>query len=213
MLSYQNCTDQELVSLIKVDDHGAFSEIYHRYSGLLYLHAYKRLNDREEAKDIVQELFTALWNNRTEFTLHTHLSGYLYTAIRNRVIKVISHKTVVSTYFSSLQTAFRQGNAVSDHLIREKELSHLIEKEINALPPKMRRVFTLSRKAYLSHREIAEKLDLSEATVKKQVNNALKILRAKLETLLFIGLFLCLFLWSIPSHFIFFKFFYAQAQS
>src|SRR5690606_11596478 len=123
----------------------------------------------------------------------THLSGYLYTAIRNRVIKVIAHKSVESAYYSSLQAAFQQGNAVSDHLIRERELSRLIEKEIDALPPKMRCVFTLSRKAYLSHREIAEKLDLSEATVKTQVNNALKILRAKFETLLCICIFLSFF--------------------
>ncbi len=61
----------------------------------------------------------------------------------------------------------------------------IIEKEIGALPPKMREVFELSRKENLSHKEIAEKLNLSEKTVKKQVNNSLKILRSKLGMVVF----------------------------
>src|SRR3546814_4308687 len=137
------------------------------------MHAYKRLKDREDAKDIVQELFTVFWNKRTEFVLERNLSGYLYTAIRNRVSKHISHKAISSEYYISLQNAIESGNTVTDHLVREKELSAIIEKEIDALPPKMRNVFSLSRKMYLSHREIAEKINLSEAKVKKKVNNAL----------------------------------------
>ena len=60
-----------------------------------------------------------------------------------------------------------------------------VEAEIAALPPKMREIFELSRKAHLTHRQIAEKLGLSEKTVKKQVNNSLKILRSKLGSALF----------------------------
>lgn len=179
MLPYQNYTDHELLSLLKDDDYLAYTEIYDRYSGILYIHAYKRLKDREEAKDVVQELFTALWMKRLDFELRTHLAGYLYTAIRNRALRVISHKQIESTYFSSLQQSILEGNAVTDHLIREKELATLIEKEIDALPVKMRHVFKLSRTLHLSHREIAERLDLSEDTVKKHVNNALKVLRIK----------------------------------
>jgi RNA polymerase sigma factor (sigma-70 family) len=64
--------------------------------------------------------------------------------------------------------------------VREHQLSQLIEQEINQLPPKMREIFVLSRKHNLSHRQIAEQLDIAEPTVKKQVANALKILRTKL---------------------------------
>jgi len=62
------------------------------------------------------------------------------------------------------------------------------EKELALLPPKMREVFELSRKSYLTHREIAEKMEISDHTVKKQINNALKILRLR------IGIFLLFFL-------------------
>lgn len=179
MLRYQNYTDYELLSLLKEDDYLAYTEIYNRYAGLLYIHAYKRLKDREEARDVVQELYTVLWVKRSDFELRTHLAGYLYAAVRNRTLRIISHKQIESTYFNSLQQSIFEGNAVTDHLVRENELARLIEKEIDALPVRMRHVFKLSRTLHLSHREIAERLDLSEATVKKHVNNALKVLRVK----------------------------------
>jgi len=67
-------------------------------------------------------------------------------------------------------------------------LEVLIEKEIACLPSKMRQVFELSRKANLSHKQIATQLDLSEKTVKNQVNNALKVLKLKLGSLMFLSL-------------------------
>ncbi|MNT81059.1 RNA polymerase sigma factor [compost metagenome] len=63
----------------------------------------------------------------------------------------------------------------------------MIEKGIAELPPKMREVFELSRKHIMSHKEIAEQLNISEQTVRKQVNNALKILRSKLGMTLFLS--------------------------
>ncbi|MNY40258.1 RNA polymerase sigma factor [compost metagenome] len=78
--------------------------------------------------------------------------------------------------------------------IDEKELAAAIETEIQNLPEKMRVIFEYSRKAYLSHREIAEQLGISDKTVKKQVANAIRILRLKL---------------SIPLILIFFKIIYS----
>lgn len=186
MLPYTTYTDNELFSLLSKDDYSAYTEIYDRYAPLLYMHAYKRLKNREEAKDIIQELFITIWERRSEIELKSNLSAYLYTSIRNRVLKVISHKQVESSYIISLQNSIEKGYASTDYLVREKELIDIIEKEINALPSKMRLVFNLSRKSHLSHKEIAEKLDLSESTVKKQVNNALKVLRVKLQALFYV---------------------------
>ena len=103
------------------------------------------------------------------------------------ILDLIAHQQVESKYMSSLQDFMTQGVCITDHSIREKQLAALIEKGISDLPPKMKEVFELSRKHKLSHKEIAEKLNLSEQTVKKQVNNALKILRVKLGTMLFIS--------------------------
>ncbi|ETZ23579.1 RNA polymerase sigma factor [Pedobacter sp. V48] len=195
MLSYQSYTDNELVLLFKKDDHAAFTEIYIRYSSALYNSAYKILQDRDEVKDLVQEVFTTLWNRRSDFTLHTNLAGYLYVAVRNKALKTISHQQVKSKYSALLQqNNTTETQIVTDYVIREKQLVEIIDSHINELPAKMRQILNMSRKSYLTHKEIANELDLSESTVKKQVNNALKILRLKLEAFLVLFTLLILML-------------------
>lgn len=179
-MDYGNLNDSELVSLLKKNDDRAYNEIYQRYKWVLFLHALKRIRNREEAKDIVQELFITLWDKRREMEIKGHLSGYLFTAIRNRVIKFISHQQVESVYISSLSNSINAGVCITDHRTRENNLAEIIEREIQDLPEKMRQVFILSRKHNLSHKEISAQLGIEETTVKRQISNALKILRTKL---------------------------------
>lgn len=188
MLNYETISDNELAELLRSGDRAAFTEIYNRYKWLLHTHAYKWMQDREEAKDIIHELFAALWTKREQLSFPDNLSAYLYTAVRNRIFNVISHQKVASQYLSSLQSFIDEEQAAADHLVREKQMTLLIEKEIAALPAKMRAVFELSRKEQLSHKEIAEQLTISEQTVRKHVQHALKILRIKLGLVVFLFL-------------------------
>lgn len=181
MRDYNNFTDQELIILLKNGNHSAYTEIYHRYKQLLYTHAYQRLRNEQEVDDIIHELFTALWIKRETLVFKTNLAGYLYTAVRNRILDYIAHQKVQSNYISSFATFIKQSENITDFLLREKQLKVLIDKEIAALPTKMREVFELSRKENLSHEEISIRLGITKKTVKSQVNNALKILRTKLS--------------------------------
>lgn len=184
MLTYQMHSDDELFALLSNNDHGAYTEIYNRYSGILYIHAYRRLKDREEARDLIHELFTVLWVKREQLILKTALSAYLFKAVRNRVIDLVAHKKHEAVYTSSLDDNWESDSIDTDHAVRMRDLNKVIDKEIDALPEKMRLVFNLSRKGCLSHKEISDKLEISELTVRKQINNALKILKPKLTRFL-----------------------------
>lgn len=184
MPAYSSYSDAELTLLLGTGDKEAYAEIYNRYHTVLYLHACRKLQDREDARDVVQELFTRLWFKRGDLQATTNLPAYLYVSVRNRIFDLLARKKTASEYLTSLQSFIDQGDYLPDRLVREKELGRLIEGEIASLPPKMRRIFELSRKEHLTHRQIAGQLNLSEQTVKKQVANALKILRIKLGTLL-----------------------------
>jgi RNA polymerase sigma-70 factor (ECF subfamily) len=173
-------SDHELIALIKAGDHAAFVEVYERYWTVLYLHARKMLRNESEAEDVVQDLFSALWLKKEGLDLQTSLKSYLYSAVRNKVFNQIEHKRVISDYQKSLQQFLQEGELITEELYREKELAAIIEKEIQALPEKMRVVFELSRKEHLSYKEIAQQLDISEHTVKSQVSNALRTLKLKL---------------------------------
>ena len=186
---YKNLSDNELIQLLKESDHAAYTEIYHRYFYLLYVHSYKKLRNEYQAKDVIQDVFATLWFKRESDLQLTNLAGYLYTAVRNRIFDLFAHEQVKSKYIESLNSYLTNHNSVStDHRVRENQLKDYIEKEIQALPPKMRKIFELSRKDYLSHKEIAEKLSTSEHNVSTQITNALRILRTKIGIVGFIFL-------------------------
>ncbi|QNK64801.1 RNA polymerase sigma-70 factor [Pedobacter sp. PAMC26386] len=186
MPDYNAYSDIELTDLLKAGKHDAYAEIYNRYIFVLLNHANNKLRNREEAKDVVHEVFAMLWSKRKNLQI-TNLSGYLYTSVRNIILNQIVHKEVQDKYIHSITDFAKQGSPITDHLVREHQLSELIEKEIAALPPKMRKVFELNRKDHLSHKDISSVLNISEQTVSKHITNALRILRTKL------GLYLYLF--------------------
>lgn len=190
MTDYSKYSDQELTALLQQGDHTAFTETYNRFFGLLYIHAFRRLNDKDEAKDLIQELFASIWDKRKSLRLTGTLSSYLYAAIRNRMLNNFEHKKVQEKYMESLASYADLDYTYADHKIREQDLRQLIEKEIENLPLQMREIFILSRKEHLSHKEIADQLNVSEQAVKSQVKRALKILRVKLGLY---GFLLCLF--------------------
>lgn len=180
MIDYSALSDLDLLLLVKNDDRLAFNQIYNRFNGLLYIYAVKVTKDKNEARDIVQEIFISLWDKRESLQLNSSLSSYLYSAVRYKFFDLVSRNKVRSDYAASFQSFIDLGTYSTDHYINEKELIALVEKEVSSLPDKMREVFQLSRNAGLSHKEIAEQLNISEKTVRNHVNHALKILRLKL---------------------------------
>lgn len=181
MSNYRSLTDNELLGLIQSGDKYAFEEVYERFNGLLYIYACKLVSDREDARDIVQEIFVYLWSN-PNIKIKSQLSAYLYTAVRYKVFDWLDKNKSKSNYLLSLENFVEQGNCITDDYIREREFASIIEKEVSLLPPKMRQIFEMSRQQHLSQKEIAELLHLSDKTVKKQMSNALKVLRLKLTS-------------------------------
>jgi RNA polymerase sigma-70 factor (family 1) len=190
MMDYKSCDDVELLGMLKASDRRAYTEIYNRYHYLLLNHAYKKLRDEELAKDVIQELFAGLWMRREQEINSANLAGYLYTITRNKILDIFAHQKVRSNYVENSLQDFALHNSYSntDHLIREKEFMIYIEREIQALPKKMREIFELSRKGNLTHKEIAAKLNTSEHNVSKQISNAIRILRKKTDIFIIIYL-------------------------
>jgi len=180
MSDYKTLSDSDLVALLRNGDARAYTEIYNRYYYFGIVSAFKKVRDEAVAKDIIQELFTNLWEKRENIGSIDNFAAYLFTAIRNKVFDFIAHQNVESKYIDSIVAHSTMSSESADHLIREKQLTIHIENAINELPIKMREVFELSRRSELSYKEIAEKLSISERTVNNQITNALARLRIKL---------------------------------
>ena len=189
MTIYSAYSDQELTALLKAGDPYAYTEIYHRYEAPVYIFTYKRIGSREEARDIVQELFLYFWDEREGLSFNTGLLPYLYGSAKNKILNRIKHKKVSERYIDAFQAYLETSEDGTDHLLRHNELSALIEKEVAALPVKMRQVFELSRKTSYTRKEIAKELNLSEETVKSHMHHALKLLKAKLGSMLVLVFF------------------------
>ncbi len=178
---YTFLTDKDLIKCLAEGDERAFTEIYTRYKTVLFLHARRMLNEDEQARDVVQEIFTTLWVKKQELQVTTSLKSYLYSSVKHKILNLLLHRKHVEKHMQLMLGVYNMGTEITDLLIQEKELSQLIESEIQALPARMREAFVLSRKEELSNRDIAQKMNISEETVKKQIGYALKILRLKIK--------------------------------
>jgi RNA polymerase sigma-70 factor, ECF subfamily len=171
---YHAVEDERLFHLLCEGNREAFDQIYNRYWNRLFLYIVKAIRDKEAAQDIVQEIFVSLWIRRKEINVNGTLAAYLFTAARYKGISYVQDTLKKSKHAETLATYLVERQDVVNEDYAAKELNAIIEIEIEKLPVKMREVFVLSRQENLSHKEISEKLNISDKTVKKQINNALK---------------------------------------
>ncbi|MDR6786065.1 RNA polymerase sigma-70 factor (family 1) [Pedobacter africanus] len=184
MDNYSVYTDQQLTETLRKGDQRAFAEIYNRYHALLFIHADSRLKNHDESGDIIQDVFAHLWEKREELNID-NLVGYLYKSVRNRIFNLIKHKKVITGYLEWFSLPDINQQEFADHLIREKQFSAMITAEIEALPPRERQVFELRRFENLSNKEVASRLDISEATAADYMKKAVKTLKPRIGLILF----------------------------
>ena len=180
MTTYFSYTDQELIVLLRQRDELAFAEVYNRHWDMLFQHSRKVLGNVDESKDLVQDLFVAFWAKAENLDIKTNLKGYLYKAARNRILNQIRNNKVNHDFIDIIAAQMDLYENTTLEAINERELMVLIDREIALLPPKMKRAFEMSRKDFLSNKEIAAELGISEDAVKQQISRSMKILRLKL---------------------------------
>lgn len=171
-------SDEELLNLMKQDDEGAFSLLYRRYWERLFITAARVLRSRNDASDVVQDVFLSLWNRRRDLDIKGSIQAYLQISARYKAIQFIEKNIVRRDYLSLLTDIAVTSSGLSPELqMQFKELEQVIHNTVAAMPPKMQEVYLLSRQQQLSHKEIAEKLGISVETVKKHIQHALQLIK------------------------------------
>lgn len=192
--------DQDLIRLASLarGDESVFSEIYRDYSDGLFKYISRILSDEDDAVDVIQETFIAFWELRGKMENVKSIKAYLFVMAKNLAFKRFRERIKQVALEDKLVEYYGDTDKSTEHTINERLLSSLIDQEINKLPVKRREVFVMSRKQHLSHKEIAEKLNISDQTVRKQIQHSLKTLRLKIDddNLLFLKLiFMLPFIW------------------
>ena len=180
MATYLTLTDLQLVDLLKKDDGDAFSEIYSRYAVLLGGFASSKLFDLEDSRDIIHDVFVKLWQERKQLKVDRDLKAYLFKLTRYRIVDKIRKNMTRQEYAAMVNSLAVSYGVTIEQEIAAKEMAQIIETSLNKLSPRVKEVYLLSREENLSVAEIADKLQVSEQTVKNQLSTALKHLRASL---------------------------------
>lgn len=171
-------TDESLLRLMRQDDQEAFSLIYRRYWEGLFVTAAKALRGKQEAEDVVQDVFLSLWNRRKELHVEGSLAAYLQTSIRYKAIHYIEKNITRRDYLALLtETSVHTLRDSVETQLHLKEVQQTIHNVVAGMPPKMQEVYRLSRQEHLTHREIAERLGISSETVKKHIQHALQLIK------------------------------------
>ena len=187
-------TEQDLIQAFKQGSHKAFERLYQMYAKRLYAYCLQFTKSVEESEDIVQDVFIKLWTNREKIKQDDTLRSLLFIMAKHHLINAYRTRLLQPVYEDYLE--YTEALSVDDthHKVEYDEFVRQVRKAIETLPVTQQKAITLSRFQQLSNKEIADKLSLSEQTVKNQLSLGIKSLKEKLGRIMFILMFLTIFI-------------------
>jgi RNA polymerase sigma-70 factor (ECF subfamily) len=191
-----NKSNIELVKLLKKGDMPAFNAIYNKYCYKLHEFVFMYLKQEEDAEEIVQEVFIKIWESRGKIDVYASFESFLFTIAYNATISLLRKRVSENKsreYLKSLQPIDTAEQVIDE--IQFKELNQKVQSLLEQLTPRQKEIYLLSREEGLTHKEIAQKLNISENTVNNHLVTTLKYLKSHIDSSLVANiLFLCLFL-------------------
>lgn len=180
--------EKAILKRVQHGDKDAFESLFNAYYSQLFNYAREILKDRDAAEEVVEDSFLRLWENRGHIHIETSIRAYLYRSVYNRCLNHLKHLKVrdkYRLYFTHHVTnpEYEASYSFDFPLSRlvNKELEKMIGEAIGKLPSRCREIFIMSRVEEMKHEKIAEKLGISQNTVKTQISRALSKLREELK--------------------------------
>jgi len=157
----------------------AFNTLFKEYSGRLFRFANGYLRSEAEAEEIVQEVFTIIWEKRKDLKDELSFKSYLFTIAFNIIKKHFRRKAYLAEYLNS--EIYSDLDISTTDKIDYDSVCDFIRKLVDRLPDRRREIFIKSRFEGLSIKEISEELGISHKTVENQITAALKFLKENLK--------------------------------
>jgi RNA polymerase sigma-70 factor (ECF subfamily) len=172
--------DHDLWQRIQQDDKAAFESVYHRFVEVIFALVFKHIDDRNDAEDVTQDVFLSIWEQRKQTVVHKKIFSYLYSVARYKTFKYNRDKGRTDLYQQQWEHFLDQSPGTAPEVFLKSEMLRLeasMSKEIEQLPPQMKRIYQLNIEEGVDIAEIAKQLIISEHTVKKHLVNIKKRLR------------------------------------
>jgi len=181
--------EPQLILSLKNDSYKAFERIYQMYAKRLFAYSMQFTKSQEESEEIVQDVFMRLWTNRAKIRQDDTLRPLLFIMTKHYLINAFRTKINQPEYEEYIQYVNEHSVDDASYRLEYKEFVAKFRAILKTLPETQQKVITLSKIEQFSNKEIADKLSLSEQTVKNQLSLGLKSLKEKLGSL---GIYLML---------------------
>jgi RNA polymerase sigma-70 factor (ECF subfamily) len=158
----------------------SFNALYRLYSKKLYRFALGYLKSEAEAEELVQEVFTIIWEKRAELKEELSFKSFLFTISFNIIRKHFRTRAYLTEYCKTGLNS--DPDMQTSQKITYDSLFQYITQLVNQLPVRRKEIFIKSRFEGLSIKEISEKLNISHKTVENQLTDALKFIRKNLNS-------------------------------
>lgn len=180
--------DAQLIEMVRQGDEDAFAGLYAVYFPYMAAKAASMIQNTEEAKDIVNDLFISIWNNRRKLQFPVH--PYLVTALKNACLNWLRHskskRIMMDSYKSLMEIRMERIYAMDSLDVNEViDAVNIIKKTSSHLPERCRVIFEMYFYLGYNSSEIAEHLGLSASTVRVQLKIALSKLREEISPVIF----------------------------
>ncbi len=156
-----------------------FEKIFSTYHKRIYNFCISLYQSPEDARETVQKVFVALWEQRLKVDENKPISSYLFTIARYMVYQEFRQQVYKKGAFDHLILNSSDFNNTTKDDVLYSELASFLESVIDRLPDRQREIFKLNRFTGLTYRQIADQLDITENTVDTQIRRALEFIRNK----------------------------------
>lgn len=179
-----------LIQQLKKGNPAAFEKIYKDTYPLLYSYILNFLENRLFAEDVLEEIFVNLWEKKETLQIEASIKSYLFKSAKNACLDFVRKKNVRESYRNriekkyNIEKSFDLFSTNETYILENTELKSALQKAINNLPRKCRKVFKLSRYFKYKNKEIARLLKISEPTVEMHLRTAITKLKGALREFL-----------------------------
>lgn len=187
-----------LLQQLQAGSEEAFTTLYQHYSPQLYINILAIVKDPLTAEEIVQELFTKIWQKRKNNGLKENFAGYMYRTAQNLVHDFFRKLKRDRQMFERFRVRVEEEYKHTEEVFDYKQSSIVLREALEQLSPQQKKVYELVRERGLTYKKAAEVMGISPLTVKEYLGYTNKTIRryflAHTDHVVMILLFSALFL-------------------
>jgi RNA polymerase sigma-70 factor (ECF subfamily) len=158
----------------------AFEKIYHLYSHKIYFKIRRLVKSQAITEDILQEVFLAIWNNRSKLNMDKSLCSYLFCVAANKCNDYFRRIKRERKLLKELLVPDMSYDSPEKNIVEEESFK-IVKKTIELLPVKRKQIFKLSKVERKTYAEISGQLGISLSTISDHIVKANHFIKARLS--------------------------------